>query len=324
MEKNMQLNKTIDEINDFIKNKMNLLLTDLLIQSNEYEETKMQILKLPFIQSIINEKCETNTFKCQQPPVTTQENILLNIEEYLLSNKEEEYITNIHVVNTDIISNNVKNIILKVVEEEETAEVAIKEETTENTKNIDEKDASINEEEQDTGSNGEEASSVKEEEQDTESEEGEEYEVEDSDTGNVETEEEIVVEEETKENTSDGEVEEEVEDSETDDVETEEHVVLEEEPKENTSDREVEEEAEDSETEDVVTEKETKEEIQLVISEKEDNDAEDEEEEVFEIEIDGKTYFTTNEKSGVIYISDENGDPGDEVGNFVNGVPIFE
>jgi hypothetical protein len=316
MEKNMQLNKTIDEINDFIKNKMNLLLTDLIMQSNEYEETKIQILKLPFIQSIINEKCETNTFKCQQPPVTTQENILLNIEEYLLSNKEEEYITNIHAVNTDIISNNVKNIILKVVEEEETVEVAIKEETTENTNDVDDKDASTKEE--GTGSDGEEASSVKEEEQDTESEEGEEYEVEDSETGDVETEEEVVVEEETKENTSDGEVEEEeeVEDSETRDVETEE------EPKENTSHGEVEEEAEDSETDDV--EKDTKEEIQLVISEKEDNDAEDEEEEVFEIEIDGKNYFTTNEKSGVIYISDENGDPGDEVGKFVNGVPIFE
>jgi len=48
-----------------------------------------------------------------------------------------------------------------------------------------------------------------------------------------------------------------------------------------------------------------------------------EDEEVFEISIKNKTYFTTNETSGVIYESDENGDPGDEIGVFKNGITHF-
>jgi len=42
---------------------------------------------------------------------------------------------------------------------------------------------------------------------------------------------------------------------------------------------------------------------------------------VYEVKINGKTYFTTNEKSGVIYAMDAEGDVGDEVGAYVNGVP---
>ena len=52
---NNKLNTVVNEINEFIKNKVSLLLNDLLIQSNEYEETKAHILKLPFIQQIISE-----------------------------------------------------------------------------------------------------------------------------------------------------------------------------------------------------------------------------------------------------------------------------
>lgn len=46
--------------------------------------------------------------------------------------------------------------------------------------------------------------------------------------------------------------------------------------------------------------------------------------EVFEIEIDNKTYYTTNENDGIIYITDENGDVSTEVGKFENGVPYLE
>lgn len=52
-------------------------------------------------------------------------------------------------------------------------------------------------------------------------------------------------------------------------------------------------------------------------------DSESEEVEVFEIEIKGKTYFTTDEKSGIIYACLPDGDIGDEIGMFVNGKPTF-
>jgi len=48
-----------------------------------------------------------------------------------------------------------------------------------------------------------------------------------------------------------------------------------------------------------------------------------EEEEVFEIKIKGKAYYTTNEKSGKIYAIDENEDVGDEVGEFKEGKAVF-
>ena len=45
------------------------------------------------------------------------------------------------------------------------------------------------------------------------------------------------------------------------------------------------------------------------------------EEEVFEVTIRGKTYFTADAKNGEIYSMDSDGDVGDEVGKFVNGKP---
>ena len=48
-----------------------------------------------------------------------------------------------------------------------------------------------------------------------------------------------------------------------------------------------------------------------------------EEEEVFLITIDGKQYYTTNEKNGMIYASTSEGDVGDEVGYFENGEAGF-
>ena len=49
----------------------------------------------------------------------------------------------------------------------------------------------------------------------------------------------------------------------------------------------------------------------------------EDEEEVYEITIRGKKYFTTNEKTGTIYSIDKDGDVGDEVGSFNNGVAQF-
>ena len=45
------------------------------------------------------------------------------------------------------------------------------------------------------------------------------------------------------------------------------------------------------------------------------------EEEVFEVTIRGKTYFTADAQNGEIYESTADGDVGDEVGKFVNGKP---
>jgi hypothetical protein len=45
-----------------------------------------------------------------------------------------------------------------------------------------------------------------------------------------------------------------------------------------------------------------------------------EETEVYEITIRGKKYFTTDQKNGKIYAMDADGEVGDEIGSFVNGV----
>ena len=53
------------------------------------------------------------------------------------------------------------------------------------------------------------------------------------------------------------------------------------------------------------------------------DEKEDEDEEVFEIDINGKTYFTNNASNGDIYEMDSAGDPGDEVGKFIKGIATF-
>lgn len=58
----------------------------------------------------------------------------------------------------------------------------------------------------------------------------------------------------------------------------------------------------------------------------EDDESEDitfEEEGVFEIEVEGVTYFTTDETNGDLYEVDENGDPGDKIGILSNGEAVF-
>jgi len=47
---------------------------------------------------------------------------------------------------------------------------------------------------------------------------------------------------------------------------------------------------------------------------------EEDETEVYEVTIRGKKYFTTDQKNGKIYAMDKDGDVGDEIGSFVNGV----
>lgn len=55
----------------------------------------------------------------------------------------------------------------------------------------------------------------------------------------------------------------------------------------------------------------------------EEEEEEEEGDEVFEVTIQGKTYYTSNEQNGTIYDVDENGDVSMEVGVYKNGVATF-
>lgn len=127
------------------------------------------------------------------------------------------------------------------------------------------------------------------------------------------TDEESLEEEGTvQEDVEDIDVEEEegsVEEEEADEEDVEDVVVEEEE------DVAEEEDVEEEDAEDVVVSEEV-EEVSVAVEE-------EEEEGVYEVTINGEVYYTTDQENGVIYNSDDNGDPGDEVGNFVNGEAVF-
>ena len=55
----------------------------------------------------------------------------------------------------------------------------------------------------------------------------------------------------------------------------------------------------------------------------EDDDEEEEEQGVFEIEVDGVSYYTTDEMNGELYTIDVNGDPEDMIGKLVDGEAVF-
>lgn len=91
------------------------------------------------------------------------------------------------------------------------------------------------------------------------------------------------------------------------------------------------EEEEEEEQEEVVRDEEEEVEGEEVDVEEEEEvedvievvDEEDEEEEVFMVKIEGKEYYTTNEKNGLIYASTADGDVGEEVGYYEDGEPGF-
>ena len=49
----------------------------------------------------------------------------------------------------------------------------------------------------------------------------------------------------------------------------------------------------------------------------------DDEEGVFEIEVEGVSYYTTDETNGDLYTIDVNGDPEDVVGKLIDGEAVF-
>jgi hypothetical protein len=82
----------------------------------------------------------------------------------------------------------------------------------------------------------------------------------------------------------------------------------------------------EEEQEEVEEEQEEVEEEQEEVEEEQEEveeEQEEETEEVFEVIIKGKTYYTTDEKNGVIYAVESSGDIGDEVGRFTAGVAVF-
>lgn len=56
---------------------------------------------------------------------------------------------------------------------------------------------------------------------------------------------------------------------------------------------------------------------------KEASPEDDDEEGVFEIEVDGVSYYTTDETNGDLYTIDVNGDPEDVVGKLIDGEAVF-
>jgi hypothetical protein len=101
---------------------------------------------------------------------------------------------------------------------------------------------------------------------------------------------------------------------------TEEFDEVEEEDVEVEEDEDVEVEVEDEEVEIEVEEDEVEvEEEEEVEIEVEEEEEEEEEAGVYEIEINGTRYFTTNEQDGVVYEAIGEDDVGDEIGKFVKG-----
>jgi hypothetical protein len=76
-------------------------------------------------------------------------------------------------------------------------------------------------------------------------------------------------------------------------------------------------------------EEEEEEEIEVEEEEEEEEEEEieveeEEEEEAFEVEIKGKTYYTTDKQNGIIYNMTNDDDIGEELGYFANGKAVFQ
>jgi hypothetical protein len=163
-------------------------------------------------------------------------------------------------------------------------------------------------------------------EEESEEEEEVEVEVEESEEEEEveESEEKEEVEVEVEESEEEEEVEVEVEESEE---EEEVEVEVEESEEEEEVEVEVEESEEEEEVEVEVEESEEEEEVEVEVeveeSEEGDDAEEENEEEVYEVTIKNKSYYTTNETDGPIYAILDDEDIGDQIGEFKEGKPTF-
>ena len=113
----------------------------------------------------------------------------------------------------------------------------------------------------------------------------------------------------------DNDEEEEITEEDEENEDEDEEEIAEEDNEEDEDEEDEDEEDEDEEDED--------EEITEEDNEEDEEEISEEELEVDEVEIDGKIYFTTDDKNGVLYSVDEDGDIGDEIGYLKNGEPFF-
>ena len=158
-----------------------------------------------------------------------------------------------------------------------------------------------------------------EEQEEVETEEPEEQEEQEVEAEPEEEQDESEVEEVETEQQGESEVEEQ---GEAEQEEVEEQGEAEQEEVEEQGESEVEEqgEAEQEEVEAVQSEEVEEQDEQQVETEQQ---GEEEEESVEEVTIQGKRYYATNTKNGDIYEIDEDENPGEVVGKYVNGVPEF-
>ena len=107
---------------------------------------------------------------------------------------------------------------------------------------------------------------------------------------------------------------------------TEENIIYELIEKEESTKTSQEEEGEEEVEEEEEGEEEVEEEGEEEVEEEGEEEVEEEElveegeTEVYEVTIRGVKYFTTDQKNGKIYVVDKDGEVGDEIGKFVNGV----
>ena len=314
------LNGILAEVSNLLKQKLDVLFAELLTKSDEYDETNRILLTLPIIKNIINKSTVApivNTNESKPKPLFEQ-TCTFNYDSLLLFEKEPGQTIETtdmsehacaHTITIDEVTRQppetsepiIENISLNIEEVESVHD------------NLDEEEVVEVEEDNDD---------EEEEEDDDEEEEDEQAE---DDEDNHEQEEDTCTKD-TNINTLQRELVECVDTIATQSDDAQEEEVVEEEANDEEVVEEVEEDDQD-EIETIATQSCADEEEEKDDEDLEDGDGEEEEEEeneeVFEITIKNKTYFTTSETNGIIYESDANGDPGDEIGVFKNGVPHF-
>jgi hypothetical protein len=352
----LKLNTIVDNTTIALKSQLNALFADLLVESEEYNETKSILLTLPIVKKLISATAyvaalnqadadqappsspinisQTCTFNYDSlnhitPPIIdeddnedTQEKENTEVKESESEDEDADEEDEESIVESEVqeLTETTVSVLPSVIETPSLSNEEAKENICLEIIEPDEQEEDEQaEEDYDEG----DEQDIEVEEEDDEVEEEEQEAVEDvvelpKDEPEEEQDEEEVEDEEVEQD----EVEEEVEEPKTEEPKTEE-------PKTEAKEEESEEEEEPSSEEELVTEEETKEESEDEEEESEGEGDEDEDkdeddgEEVFEIDIFGKTYYTNNATNGDIYSVDENGDPGDEVGKFVNGIATF-
>ena len=319
------LHGIIDKLSCALKTEIDGALKALIDKSNEYDETNRIIMTLPVVRRFVQNAGPNVTYTPidvfsniktyddhEQPPPSVSEPTHTHIEMIVTEletaseeegeeeEEEEEMIVSDDYESELSLSELIQTIELESDEEHEPDEEEVEPEEDEAEEEVEPEDdeAEVDEAEEEVEAEDDEAGvDVDEAEEADEAEE----EVDEAEA-------EAEAEEEVDEAEAEAEAEEEVEAEEADETEEEVEADEAEEAEEDEAEEEADEEAISEAEENVTNEEE----------EEEDG------EEVFEVEIEGVTYFTNNVTHGTIYEVDENGDPGSEVGEFVEGIPLIK